>query len=95
MVARASTASSHPYLEQRCRFRLSARLLAPGRPAELLSILLHDRGRRFEADADPATLVDKGALGGNSSDGILGGQYRRHFAGHSGRYVCKQSNSWC
>ena len=73
-----------PSLEQRCRFRLSARLLAPGRPAELLSMLLHDRGRRFEADAEPATLVDKGALGGNSSDDILGGQYRWHLAATPG-----------
>jgi hypothetical protein len=38
------------------------------------------RGRRFEADADAAALVDKGALGGNSPDDILGGQYRGHFA---------------
>jgi hypothetical protein len=53
MVARASTASSHPYLEQRCCFRLSARLLAPGRPAELLSILLHDRGRRLRRMPTP------------------------------------------
>jgi hypothetical protein len=28
-------------------------------------MLPHDRGRRFEADADTTARVDKGALGGN------------------------------
>jgi hypothetical protein len=41
-------------------------LLPAGRPAELLSILPHDRSCRFEANADAAARVDKGAFGGNS-----------------------------
>ena len=40
---------------------------------ELLSIPPHDRGRRLEPDADAATLVDIGTLGGNAPDDILGG----------------------
>jgi hypothetical protein len=44
----------------------------------LLAILTHDRGRRLQPNADAATLVDIGALGGNSPDDTLGGQYRRH-----------------
>ena len=47
--------------QQRRRFRRPA----PG-PADLLAIPPHDRGRRFETDADPAALVDTGALGGNA-----------------------------
>jgi hypothetical protein len=43
----------------------------------LLAILRHDRSRRFETDAYPVALVDRGALGGNSSDNILDGRYRR------------------
>ena len=39
----------------------------------------HDRGRRFEPDADAPTLVDIGALGGNAPDDILSGQYRCHL----------------
>lgn len=35
---------------------------------------------RFEEDADAAALVDKRALGDNSSDDILGGQYPCHVA---------------
>jgi hypothetical protein len=50
---------------------------------ELLAILPHDRGGRPQPDSDAAALVDKGALGGNSPDDILGGQYRRHFAATS------------
>jgi hypothetical protein len=46
----------------------------------LLAILPHDCGGRPQPDSDAAALVDKGALGGNSSDDILGGQYRHHFA---------------
>jgi hypothetical protein len=44
----------------------------------LLSVLPHDRSRRFEPDTDAATLVDIGALGGNAPDDILGRQYRCH-----------------
>jgi len=40
----------------------------------------YDCGRRFEPDADAATLVDIGALGGNTPDDILGGQYRCHWS---------------
>jgi hypothetical protein len=44
----------------------------------LLSVLPHDRSRRFEPDTDATTLVDIGVLGGNVPDDILGGQYRCH-----------------
>ena len=54
-----------------------AEALSPPWP-ELLPILPHDRRRRFKTDADAATLVDIGALGGNAPDNILGGQYRCH-----------------
>jgi hypothetical protein len=40
---------------------------------ELLSIPPHDRGRWLEPDADAASLVDIGTLGGNAPDDILGG----------------------
>jgi hypothetical protein len=43
----------------------------------LVSVLPHDRGLRFQPEADAAALVDKGTLGGNAPDDILGGQYRR------------------
>jgi hypothetical protein len=46
----------------------------------LVSELSHDRGGRFESNADGAALIDKGTLGGNAPDDILGGQYRRHPA---------------
>jgi hypothetical protein len=46
----------------------------------LASVLPHDRGCRFEPNADGAALIDKSALGGNAPDDILGGQYRRHPA---------------
>jgi hypothetical protein len=55
-------------------------LLAPGRSAKLLTILPHDRDRRLQLDPDAAALINKGALGGNSPDDILGSQYRRHLA---------------
>jgi len=45
----------------------------------LFSIVPHDRDRRLQADADAAALINKGALGGNPPDDILGGQYRRHL----------------
>jgi hypothetical protein len=48
-------------------------LPAPGRPAKLLAVLAHDRGRRPQPDPDTSTLVNKGALGGNAPDDILGG----------------------
>jgi len=46
----------------------------------LISILPHDRGGRFEPNADGAAIIDKGTLGGNAPDDILEGQYRRHPA---------------
>ena len=56
----------------------AARLSFPPRHPELVSILPHDRGGRFQPNADGAALIDKGTLGGNAPDDILGGQYRRH-----------------
>jgi hypothetical protein len=50
------------------------------RRAVLRAVLPHDRGGRFQAHADGATLVDKGALGGNSFDDILDGQNQRRPA---------------
>jgi hypothetical protein len=46
----------------------------------LASILLHDRGGRFEPNASGAALIAKATLGGNTLDDILRGQYRRHPA---------------
>jgi hypothetical protein len=53
----------------------------------LLCILPHDRRCRLQADSDGAAFVDKGALGGNPFDDILGGQYRRHPAIISGEPI--------
>jgi len=47
---------------------------------KLLAVLPHDRCGRFKPNADAAALVDISALGGNSTDDILGGQYRCHVA---------------
>jgi hypothetical protein len=44
------------------------------------AVLPHDRCSRFKPNADAAALVDISALGGNSTDDILGGQYRCHVA---------------
>jgi hypothetical protein len=44
----------------------------------LLPALPHDRGGRFQSNADVAPFVDEGALGGNSFDDIFGSQYRLH-----------------
>jgi hypothetical protein len=52
-------------------------------------ILSHYRGGRPQPDSDAAALVDKRALGGTSSDDILGGQYRRHL--RPLRQVCLQA----
>jgi hypothetical protein len=46
----------------------------------LFSILPHDRGGRLEANTDGAALINECALGGNSPDDILRGQYPRHPA---------------
>jgi hypothetical protein len=52
----------------------------PARWPELLSILPHDRSGWFQPDADAATLIDIGTLGGNAPDNFLGGQYQCHVA---------------
>jgi len=57
--------------------RLPTPVLSPPRP-KLLSILPHDRSRRFEPYAAATTLVDIYALGCNAPHDILGGQYRCH-----------------
>jgi hypothetical protein len=44
----------------------------------LLSIQPHDRGGGLDPNADTATLVNEGILGGNSPGDIFGSQYRRH-----------------
>jgi hypothetical protein len=47
---------------------------------ELVSVLPHDRGGRFQPNTYGAALIDKGTLGGDAPDDILGGQDRRHLA---------------
>jgi hypothetical protein len=51
----------------------------------LLAILAHDRGGRFESNADFAIGADKGAFGGNAPDDIFGGQRvaERGFTGQN------------
>jgi hypothetical protein len=39
----------------------------------LLSVLPHNRRRRFQPNAATAALVNVGALGGDATDNILGG----------------------
>jgi hypothetical protein len=65
--------------EERRRLGRPRPTLTPRRP-ELLSILPHDCGGWLKANADGATVVDKGTLGSYSPDDILGGQYWRHPA---------------
>ncbi|SRR5260370_26561707 len=60
------------------RFRRS--LPASSRPAELLTVLPHDRGRRLQPNADTAALIDKSALGRYPPNDIFRSQYPRHFA---------------
>jgi hypothetical protein len=67
------------YSEERRRFRRPGPPLTARHP-KLFPELPHDRGCRFQANADSASLVDEGTLGGNPPDDILGGQYRRHSA---------------
>jgi hypothetical protein len=42
--------------------------------------LPHNRCGRFKPNANATALVDISALGGNSTDDVLGGQYRCHVA---------------
>jgi hypothetical protein len=44
----------------------------------LASVLPHDRGGRFEPNTDGTAVIDKGTLGGDAPDVILGD--RRHPA---------------
>jgi hypothetical protein len=46
----------------------------------LFSVLPYYCGGRLKPNADGAALVDKGTLGGNPPDDILGAQYRHHPA---------------
>ena len=41
--------------------------------------MAHDRGCQLQPNADAATVIDIGTLGGNAPDNILGGQYRYHL----------------
>ena len=63
--------------EQGMGFSPAAPPLSPPR-RELLPIPPHNRGGRFEPDADTAAVIDIGALRGNAPDDILRGQYRCH-----------------
>ena len=47
---------------------------------KLVAVLPHDRCGGFKPNDDAAALIDISALGGNSTDDILGGQYRCHVA---------------
>jgi hypothetical protein len=55
-------------------------LPASSRPAELLTVLPHDRGRRLQPNADTAALIDKSALRRYPPNDIFRSQYPRHFA---------------
>ena len=55
-------------------------MLAAVRCTELIAVLPHDRRGRFQPNADATSVIDEGALGGNSFDNVLRGQYRRHPA---------------
>jgi hypothetical protein len=59
-------------------FRRPRPTLSARHPPELFPILAHDRGSRFQPDADATTRIDIGTLGGNAPDDILGGQYSWH-----------------
>jgi hypothetical protein len=66
--------------EQGTRFHRRRPARSPRRPAELLSVPPHDRGRRLQPNADAATLVDIRTFGGDAPDDIFGGQYRCHLS---------------
>jgi hypothetical protein len=65
--------------KQRWRFRRPRPPLTPRCP-KLVAVLPHDRCGRFKPNADAAVLIDISAVGGNSTDDVLGGQYRCHIA---------------
>jgi hypothetical protein len=48
-------------------------LLSPGQPPELLAVLAHDLGGRFQANAGGSALVDEHALCGDPSDATSSG----------------------
>jgi hypothetical protein len=50
----------------------------------LLTVLPHDRCRRFEPNADPAALVKEGTFSGNSPNNVLSRQNRCHYVANSG-----------
>jgi hypothetical protein len=52
--------------------------------SELLTVLLHDRRRRFQPDPDPAALVNVRTFDGNPPNNVLCGQNRCHNAATSG-----------
>jgi hypothetical protein len=64
--------------QQPRRFRRS--LPASSRPAELLTVLPHDRGRRLQPNADTAALIDKSALGRYPPNDVFRSQYPRHLS---------------
>jgi hypothetical protein len=64
--------------KQRRRLRC-APWFPPGRPAELPSVLPHDRGRRLQPNADTAALIDKSALDRYPPTDIFSSQYPRDF----------------
>jgi hypothetical protein len=51
--------------EQGRWFRRPEPTLSARHPSELFTILAHDRGGRFQPDADATTLIDIGTFGGN------------------------------
>jgi hypothetical protein len=53
-------------------------LISPGGPPDLLAVLAHDRGGRFQANADGTPLINEGALCGDPPNDVLRCQYRRH-----------------
>jgi hypothetical protein len=61
----------------------------------LLAVLPHDRCGRFKPNADATALVDISALGGNSTDDILSGQYRCHLAATLTGMLSSHCNCWC
>ena len=48
--------------------------------SKLVAVLPHDRCGRFKPNDDAAALIDISALGGNSTDDVLGCQYHYHVA---------------